>query len=140
MKRIGMIGIVAALSLAAACVMFPPSKPKPQLDAPSPQAVLEAHPPQDALAPPTPEELATAQPTPAPPQTSTPMPGPEASACHVESFQGLVGQTLTDANRSILPPKNRVICMGCMATMEFVADRLTVQLGPNNTIASVRCG
>ena len=128
MKRIGILSMIAAASLLAGCIMFPPEKPEPAHAAPSPRAVLREHPPQADLAP---HEA---------PQASTPAPTDEANACHAERYQGLVGQTLTDANRSILPPNNRVICMGCMATMDFSAERLTIQLGPNNTIASVRCG
>ena len=69
-----------------------------------------------------------------------PAPPKEASACHVERYQKLVGHDLMDADKGMLPEKHRIICFGCMATMEFVADRLTVQMGPGDKVASVRCG
>lgn len=135
MKRIGLISILAAAALTTACVMFPPSKPKPQLDAPSPEAVLRANPPHTNLEPPAPAESVPAE----TPQASTPAAG-ETTACHIERYQGLIGQPISSVDQTTLPPQHRVICMGCMATMDFSAERLTIQLGPNNVVASMRCG
>lgn len=70
----------------------------------------------------------------------TPPPASADNACPVDRYQSLIGKPLTEADEASLPAKHRVICMGCMATMEFVADRLTIQLGPNKTVASMRCG
>jgi hypothetical protein len=77
-------------------------------------------------------------PMPAPPAPGAP--ATEAHACHVERYQRLVGQVLSSADETALPAKHRVICLGCMASMIFVPDRLTIQLGPGKTVASVRCG
>ena len=70
----------------------------------------------------------------------TPPPASGDNQCHADKYQSLIGKPLTAADEASLPAKHRVICMGCMATMEFVADRLTIQLGPNKTVASMRCG
>jgi hypothetical protein len=77
---------------------------------------------------------------PLPPPQGAPPPTAGASACHVERFQRLVGQVLSSADEASLPAKHRIICFGCMATMDFVPDRLTLQLGPGKSVASVRCG
>jgi hypothetical protein len=134
MKRIGILSIFAAVLLTAGCIMFPPQEPQPQHAAPSPESVIEATPPQADLTQP-PQASA---PEATPPQASSP--AAQVSACHAERYQGLVGQPIASVDQSTLPAQHRVICMGCMATMEFVADRLTIQLGPNSTIASLRCG
>lgn len=126
MKRMGLIGVLAAASLVAGCIMFPPKNPQPAHPGPSPEAVAEANPPQASLGPPT------AQQPPAPPSE-------DANACHVELYQSLIGQPIDAVDRTTLPT-HRVICAGCMATMDFVAERLTIQLDQDDKIDSLRCG
>ena len=61
-------------------------------------------------------------------------------ACGLAQHQNLVGMDRSAIDESALPAHHRIICMGCMATMEFIPDRLTLQMGPGNKVASIRCG
>ena len=63
-----------------------------------------------------------------------------AATCDPSRYQYLIGQTDEDIDRSRLPKTYRIICAGCMATMDFNADRLNIQLSPNKHVGSVRCG
>lgn len=60
--------------------------------------------------------------------------------CNLARYQSLVGMDESAIDQSTLPAHHRTICFGCMATMEYVADRLTIQIGPGHKVASVRCG
>lgn len=57
--------------------------------------------------------------------------------CGMAEHQNLIGKTQSEFEA---PANSRVICMGCMATMDFNATRLTIQLGPGGAVASMRCG
>lgn len=61
----------------------------------------------------------------------------EQDTCGLAQNQSLIGVAQSDLH----PPANaRVICFGCMATMDFSAQRLTIQIGPDHKVASLRCG
>ncbi len=60
--------------------------------------------------------------------------------CGLAQHQNLIGMDESAIDQSTLPAHHRIICMGCMATMEYVADRLTIQMGPGHKVASIRCG
>ena len=66
--------------------------------------------------------------------------GGQADACGLAQHQNLIGMDESAIDQSSLPAHHRIICMGCMATMEYVADRLTIQMGPGHKVASIRCG
>lgn len=57
--------------------------------------------------------------------------------CGMAEHQDLIGKMQSEFQ---LPSNARVICFGCMATMDFNASRLTIQLGPDHRVASMRCG
>jgi hypothetical protein len=61
----------------------------------------------------------------------------EQDTCGLAQNQSLIGKT---QNEFHAPANARVICFGCAATMDFNAERLTIQLGPDHKVASLRCG
>lgn len=60
--------------------------------------------------------------------------------CSAADHQNLVGRTTAEIDMTMLPANTRTICYGCMATQDFVARRLNLQLGRDGKVASVRCG
>jgi hypothetical protein len=82
--------------------------------------------------------------------TAQPAPGDAAAAvepaaqsqdpCGAARYRHLIGRSIDTIDASAWPARSRVICFGCMATMDYVAERLTVQLGPDRKVASMRCG
>ena len=81
----------------------------------------------------------TTQPAP-PADTPPPVASNGQDTCGLAQHQNLIGMDESAIDRSTLPAHNRIICMGCMATMEYVADRLTIQMGPGHKVASIHCG
>ncbi|MEZ5995835.1 MAG: I78 family peptidase inhibitor [Hyphomonadaceae bacterium] len=65
---------------------------------------------------------------------------PAPDTCHLSEHQALIGTPGDAIDRSALPPGARVICFGCMATADYNAERLTIQLGADGNVASMRCG
>ena len=72
--------------------------------------------------------------------TQTGQTGNGQDSCGLAQHQNLIGMDESAIDQSALPAHHRIICMGCMATMEYVADRLTIQMGPGHKVASIRCG
>ena len=70
-------------------------------------------------------------------QASRPPPArPGNDTCGMTEHANLIGMAETD----LRPPANaRVICFDCVATMEFNATRLTIQIGPDHRVASMQC-
>ncbi|MGE0045151.1 MAG: I78 family peptidase inhibitor [Hyphomonadaceae bacterium] len=71
---------------------------------------------------------------PAPPQQEQ-----TENACGAERYQSLVGQPRASIDEGALPDPHRIVCHGCAMTMDYRPDRLTIQLGPNEIVESVRC-
>ena len=76
------------------------------------------------------------------PEATTP---PPVGSCDASQVQGLVGQPYTDAMQS--PAKDdagasdvRVIKPDQPVTMEFIGERLNIELDENGIISGVRCG
>jgi hypothetical protein len=61
----------------------------------------------------------------------------EQDTCGLAQHQDLIGKSQSEFQT---PSNARIICMGCMATMDFNASRLTIQMGPDHKVASLRCG
>jgi hypothetical protein len=61
----------------------------------------------------------------------------EQDTCGMAGRQDLIGKSQSEFQT---PSNARVICFGCAATMDFNAARLTIQLGPDHKVASMRCG
>lgn len=76
---------------------------------------------------------------PSPPTTTTGG-GTAQDACHASQHQNLIGMDESAIDQSTLPPRHRIICMGCMATMDYWPDRLTIHIGPGHKVASIGCG
>jgi hypothetical protein len=72
-----------------------------------------------------------------------PMPGPRV--CREGPVQNLVGREMSPRMQSRLRERSgarelRVVRSGDPVTMDFRADRLTVEVGRRGTIRSLRCG
>ena len=65
---------------------------------------------------------------------------PPPDTCHMGEHQGLIGAAGVGIDQASLPAGARVICFGCMATLDYRADRLNLQLGADGKVASMRCG
>jgi hypothetical protein len=62
---------------------------------------------------------------------------PAEDTCRMAENRHLIGVAESDLQA---PPHARVICFGCMATMDFNATRLTIQIGADHKVASMQCG
>lgn len=70
-------------------------------------------------------------------QTPPPAAPAGEDSCGLAQNQHLVGM---EEGQFQTPANARVICFGCMATMDYSASRLTIQIGPGHKVASLRCG
>jgi len=89
-----------------------------------------------------PVALAACATAPAGPVVHGETPGHECKADGTDQFLGEPGNSETGA--AILRATNAAILRwappGMMMTMDFRADRVTVTLGPDNTITKINCG
>ena len=76
---------------------------------------------------------------PSPPTTTT-AGGQGQDLCHASQHRNLIGMDESAIDQSTLPPRHRIICFGCMATMDYWPDRLTIHIGPGHKVASIGCG
>jgi hypothetical protein len=65
---------------------------------------------------------------------------PQPDTCQMTAHQTLIGAVGADIDRAALPPLTRVICHDCAVTMDYNAERLNVELGPDGKVARLRCG
>lgn len=65
---------------------------------------------------------------------------PAPDTCQMAAHQSLIGQTGSSIDQGSLPAGARVICHECAVTLDYRAERLNVQLGPDGKVASLRCG
>lgn len=61
----------------------------------------------------------------------------EQDTCGMAQHQDLIGKSQSEFQT---PANARVVCFGCAVTLDFNASRLTIQLGPDRKVASLRCG
>jgi hypothetical protein len=61
-------------------------------------------------------------------------------ACGAAARQDLVGTSVGALDASTLPENRRVLFPGMAATMDFVPERLNVEVGTDDRIARVYCG
>lgn len=61
-------------------------------------------------------------------------------ACGASGLQSLVGTSVGSLDANALPSPRRVIFPGQAVTMDFRADRLNVEIAPNDKVARVYCG
>lgn len=67
-------------------------------------------------------------------------PAGAADACGAARFSHLVGREPAAARALGLPPRARIIGHGDMVTMDYLADRLNIALGPDGKISRISCG
>jgi hypothetical protein len=65
---------------------------------------------------------------------------PSPDTCQMAAHQGLVGTLGSTIDRATLPPLTRVICHDCVVTMDYRAERLNIELGPDGRVVRLRCG
>ena len=65
---------------------------------------------------------------------------PEPDTCQMNAHQSLVGADGDEIDRATLPPLTRVICHDCAVTMDYRAERLNIELGPDGKVVRLRCG
>ncbi len=65
---------------------------------------------------------------------------PAPDSCQMSAHANLVGTAGDAIDQSTLPPAARIICHNCAATLDYNATRLNIVLGPDGTVASLRCG
>ncbi len=66
-------------------------------------------------------------------------PGRPAS-CDAAAYQALVGKADFQIDRARLPQTYRIVCHDCQVTMDYNANRLNIQLDPQNRVSAVTCG
>ena len=80
------------------------------------------------------------EPAPPPPAATPPPTDPAADTCNMAQYATLVGKPSTDAG---VPPASatvRIIKPGDQVTMDFLANRLNIEVGADGNITAVRCG
>lgn len=87
-------------------------------------------------------QAADAAASPAPEATVTP---PPAGNCDASQVQGLVGQPYTDAlgeqaRQDAGASQLRLLKPEQMTTMEYIGERLNIEVDANDQITGVRCG
>ncbi|MGD9965693.1 MAG: I78 family peptidase inhibitor [Hyphomonadaceae bacterium] len=65
---------------------------------------------------------------------------PPPDTCQMASHQSLIGAAGSEIDRTTLPPLARVICHECAVTMDYRAERLNIDLGPDGRVVRLRCG
>ncbi len=61
-------------------------------------------------------------------------------ACGAAGLQSLVGTSVGTLDPATLPDPNRVIFPGQAVTMDFRAERVNVEIGPDDLVVRVYCG
>jgi hypothetical protein len=64
----------------------------------------------------------------------------DADACGASGRQALVGTSVGELDASALPEPRRVIFPGQPVTMDVRAERLNIEIGPDDRVARVFCG
>lgn len=65
---------------------------------------------------------------------------PAPDTCQMAAHQGLIGTVGAEIDQSSLPSGSRVICHNCAVTMDYRADRLNIDLGPDGKVTRLHCG
>jgi len=63
-----------------------------------------------------------------------------ADSCDAGLYGYLLGQDEASIDRRRLPKSFRIVCAECMVTQDFRPDRLSIHLGADKKVGSVRCG
>jgi hypothetical protein len=65
---------------------------------------------------------------------------PPPDTCQMAAHQDLIGRVGAEIDQSTLPSGARVICHNCSVTMDYRADRLNIDLGPDGKVVRLHCG
>jgi hypothetical protein len=65
---------------------------------------------------------------------------PAPDTCQMAAHQSLIGTVGAEIDQTTLPPLTRVICHECAVTMDYRAERLNIDLGPDGKVVRLRCG
>ncbi|GIK49544.1 MAG: hypothetical protein KJZ75_02680 [Hyphomonadaceae bacterium] len=65
---------------------------------------------------------------------------PAPDSCQMAAHQNLIGRSEAEIDRASLPEGARVICFNCPVTLDYRAERLNVELGPDGKVAKLYCG
>lgn len=63
-----------------------------------------------------------------------------AGDCGADALQDLVGSSVGTLDPASLPEPRRIIFPGQAVTMDFLAERLNVEIGTDDRVARVFCG
>ena len=77
--------------------------------------------------------------TAAPPLT-IPLPSADQDTCDARQFSSVIGQNVTVLEQVLIMRQIRIIRSGQMVTLDFVPERLNVNLGVAERIQSLTCG
>ncbi|HYD85953.1 MAG TPA: I78 family peptidase inhibitor [Vitreimonas sp.] len=65
---------------------------------------------------------------------------PPPDTCQLAAHRHLLGADGGAIQQSSLPAGARIICHGCAVTLDYRAERLNLELGPDGKVANLRCG
>jgi len=65
---------------------------------------------------------------------------PAPDTCEMAAHQNLIGMDGSAIDQTSLPANSRVVCHECAVTLDYRADRLNVELGPDGKVVRLRCG
>lgn len=69
-----------------------------------------------------------------------PVPPPEQDTCGAGPYGYLVGQDATALERVLIMRQVRIIRPGQPITMDYRAERINFQIGPEESITAITCG
>lgn len=70
----------------------------------------------------------------------TAAPGTDADSCGAGAFAHLIGQPEDALAPLTLPPGSRVLHPDDVATLDYLPERLNIDIGADGMIAAIRCG
>ena len=66
--------------------------------------------------------------------------GPVTGECGMDGLTALRGRPAAEIDRRSLPANHRILAWDAIITMEYRADRLTIQLAEDGSVETVGCG
>jgi len=69
-----------------------------------------------------------------------PLPAPEADSCEAAPYAHLIGAPATALERELIMRQIRILRPGQPMTMDYRAERLNIEIGPDERIVRLFCG
>jgi len=69
-----------------------------------------------------------------------PLPAPEADSCEATPYGRLIGAPATALERELIMRQIRILRPGQPMTMDYRAERLNIEIGPDERINRLFCG